>query len=140
MDWIAIYAAVVATVLGILQILELRKRGQTRVNVSLSPLGLAGKLLFVGLDVVNHSDHPVTLTGIYLQELGASKRHVAELDVFEAERNAELYELIPPHDSATGSIPRAAVEEMGIAPGEAIVGIVETTTGFTFRSKPVVLP
>jgi hypothetical protein len=139
MDWIAVYAATVSTIVGIMQLHELRQRARTQVQVTIHPLFMGGELAWIGLTVVNHSDHHINLTGLWIVDVSSGERHVAELDVFEAERNAELFDEIGAHDAATGVIPRRALDEMRIAPRSVVAASVETKTGLSFRSKPITL-
>jgi hypothetical protein len=140
--WIvAGYAAIVSTASLAWQVYSWRlaRKSRVEVNVSAALLGMTdgSSVDAISVGVVNHSDHPVRVTGVglYLQDGSGRQMHQVQVPP-----GAELPGTVDPHDSgSTYFLVENVEQEAGIDVYAPISGWVHLSTGETVGSKARVI-
>jgi len=132
---VAAYAALVATASLGWQIYTWwhRRKSHVEVSASIAILGFStGAKQAIGIDVTNHGDHAIRVTGAGLEMQDGSD---AQLHILNPPPGATIPGTIQPRDSAKTWIEQAEYEEQGISPFEPVTAWAQLATGEFIRSR-----
>lgn len=136
---VAAYAALVATASLAWQVYTWWHRRKSHVEVSASIAILAfstGIKQAISIEVTNHSDHTIRVTGAGLDMQDGSQM---ELHILEPPSGSTIPGTVQPRDSAKTWIEQAAYEAQGINPLEPVTAWAKLATGETIRSHAIQL-
>jgi hypothetical protein len=139
-DWIAIYAALVATAALGWQMWERRQRRRAQVKLS---LGFYDDILY--LYIRNRGDHPVRIMTVRFENLvipvnDDARILISGLDSHVRVPNKSTLGLIPPHDAARVDLRREEILQAGMTFAEPVIATVTTATGDRLHSGYLELP
>jgi hypothetical protein len=136
---VAIYAAVIATAGLGWQIYAWGRTRRTQMNVSINnavfglPMGVLGG---VTIEATNRSDHEVRVTSAGFDLQDGSGRKVV---IVRQMPGSSIPGNVPPHDSGMTWIEEDEARHAGLDIYKPLVGWVSTSTGESFKSKPMTL-
>lgn len=136
--WIvAGYAAIVSTASLVWQVTswKLARKNRVEVSVAAALIGLTdgGMTDALAINLVNHSDHAVRVTGVGIDLQDGSGR---QAHLVREPPGATIPGTVAPHDSGSTYFLTEELEESGVDIFGPIAGWVRLATGETMKSKP----
>ena len=134
MEPLAVYAAIVATASVGWQIYSWWHRRRSHVAVEIRYAVASppeGDLPVVTIGAINHSEHPVRVTGLGLD---FQDRHDEQFHQWRPLDIATIPGIVEPHDSGEGFARIGDVESAGIDVYEPVTAWVRLSTGEVLRS------
>ncbi|WP_242352412.1 hypothetical protein [Anaeromyxobacter sp. SG64] len=128
-DWVAVYGAVLSTVLGVR---EWRRRSRIRVTIEAGQTVQIGgderRQRFVRIDVINRSDYAVRVVSAGLYAGGQSH-------LFSGTPHMNLPADVRPHDAATFLIPFDPLMDLPQFRNRRVRAFAALSTGESYRSR-----
>jgi hypothetical protein len=129
-DWVAVYGAVLSTILGVR---EWRKRSRIRVTLepgrTVSTGGDRRSQRFLRIDVINRSDYAVRVVSAGLHAGG-------QFHLFTGTPHMNLPAEIRPHDATTFLIPFDPLMDLPQVRNRRVRAFASLSTGESYRSRP----